>query len=172
MLYLSQDEYKKESKMFTPEEVSSLVLTKMKETAEAYLGMHCIRLTVRYPCPYLVKYLLNVFQKMPIVCCKIWQKLARRSTINDTKVAQCIINDGVLNSWAINSDSGPFSVLEWLFIWLLFTLQGIFEVKSTNGDTHLGGEDFDNRMVITLSTSSSASTRRTARVTSERWEGW
>uniref|UniRef100_A0A671NHY9 Heat shock protein family A (Hsp70) member 8 n=1 Tax=Sinocyclocheilus anshuiensis TaxID=1608454 RepID=A0A671NHY9_9TELE len=102
-----QVEYKGETKTFYPEEISSMVLTKMKEIAEAYLGKHV-----------LVVYIICTYT---LIANKT-QKLDRNVLIFDL-------------------GGGTFDVS------ILTIEDGIFEVKSTAGDTHLGGEDFDNRMV-------------------------
>eukprot|EP00731_Ephydatia_muelleri_P022399 Em0014g990a len=114
-----QVEYKCETKTFFPEEVSSMVLTKMKETAEAYLGtvdagviagLNVLRI-INEPTAAAIAYGLD-------------KKL---------KAEQNIL--------IFDLGGGTFDVS------VLTIEEGIFEVKSTAGDTHLGGEDFDNRMV-------------------------
>merc|ERR1712213_260070 len=109
-------EYKNETKRFTPEECSSMILTKMKETAEAYLGTEVKDAVVTVPAYF------NDSQRQA------------------TKDAGVIAGLNVLR--IINElGGGTFDVS------ILSIEGGIFEVKSTAGDTHLGGEDFDNRMV-------------------------
>ncbi|KAH8599786.1 heat shock protein 70 family [Bisporella sp. PMI_857] len=87
-------DFKGEKKQFTPEEISSMVLVKMRETAESYLG----------------------------------------GTVNNAVVTDAGLIAGLNVLRIINEPTARYC-------------EGIFEVKSTAGDTHLGGEDFDNRLV-------------------------
>merc|ERR1712228_974842 len=102
-------EYKNEEKTFTPEEISSMVLVKMKETAEAYLGSDVKEAVITVP--------------------------AIAYGLDKKKGSQ------ECNVLILDLGGGTFDVS------ILTIEEGIFEVKSTAGDTHLGGEDFDNRMV-------------------------
>merc|ERR1711935_942413 len=124
-----QVEYKNETKTFTPEEISSMVLVKMKETAEAYLGMDVKEAVVTVPAYF------NDSQR---------QATKDAGVISGLNVLR-IINEPTAAAIAYGLDkkkgSAECNVL-------IFDLGGgTFEVKSTAGDTHLGGEDFDNRMV-------------------------
>ncbi|XP_050523399.1 heat shock 70 kDa protein cognate 4-like [Daktulosphaira vitifoliae] len=132
--------YKGENKTFSPEEVSSMVLTKMKETAEAYLGKTVSNAVITVPAYF------NDSQR---------QATKDSGTIAGLNVMR-IINEPTAAAIAYGLDkktSGERNVLIFdlgggTFDVSILTIEdGIFEVKSTAGDTHLGGEDFDNRMV-------------------------
>lgn len=133
-------DYKGESKTFYPEEISSMVLTKMKEIAEAYLGKTVTNAVVTVPAYF------NDSQR---------QATKDSGTIAGLNVLR-IINEPTAAAIAYGLDkkgSGERNVLIFdlgggTFDVSCLTIEdGIFEVKSTAGDTHLGGEDFDNRMV-------------------------
>ncbi|XP_014245165.1 heat shock 70 kDa protein cognate 4 isoform X2 [Cimex lectularius] len=135
-----QVQYKGENKTFFPEEISSMVLTKMKETAEAYLGKTVTNAVVTVPAYF------NDSQR---------QATKDAGTISGLNVLR-IINEPTAAAIAYGLDkkgAGERNVLIFdlgggTFDVSILTIEdGIFEVKSTAGDTHLGGEDFDNRMV-------------------------
>jgi len=132
-------EYKGERKSFKAEEISSMVLIKMKEIAEAYLGKEVKNAVVTVPAYF------NDSQR---------QATKDAGSISGLNVLR-IINEPTAAAIAYGLDKkgdeknvlifdlggGTFDVS------LLTIEEGIFEVKATAGDTHLGGEDFDNRMV-------------------------
>ncbi|XP_013778668.1 heat shock 70 kDa protein cognate 4 [Limulus polyphemus] len=133
-------EYKGEVKSFYPEEISSMVLTKMKEIAEAYLGKTISNAVITVPAYF------NDSQR---------QATKDAGTISGMNVLR-IINEPTAAAIAYGLDkkgTGERNVLIFdlgggTFDVSILTIEdGIFEVKSTAGDTHLGGEDFDNRMV-------------------------
>ncbi|CAO3616852.1 unnamed protein product [Cunninghamella echinulata] len=132
--------FKGETKTFTPEEISSMVLTKMRETSEAYLGCQVKDAVVTVPAYF------NDSQR---------QATKDAGTIAGLNVLR-IINEPTAAAIAYGLDkktTGEHNVLIFdlgggTFDVSLLTIEdGIFEVKATAGDTHLGGEDFDNRLV-------------------------
>ena len=135
-----QVNYKGETKTFFPEEISSMVLIKMKETAEAFLGGTVKDAVVTVPAYF------NDSRR---------QATKDASTIAGLNVL-CIINEPTAAAIAYGLDKkvgGERNVLIFdlgggTFDVSILTIEDdIFEVKSTVGDTHLGGEDFDTKMV-------------------------
>lgn len=131
---------KGETKRFYPEQISAFILTKMKETAEAYLG--------------------HKVKKAVITCPAYFNDSQRQATKDAGAIAGLdvirVINEPTASAIAYGLDKnikdekrvlifdfggGTFDVS------ILALEGGVFEVKSTAGDTHLGGEDFDVRMV-------------------------
>jgi len=134
-------EYKNEEKSFTPEEISSMVLTKMKETAEAYLGHDVKDAVVTVPAYF------NDSQRQATKDSGVIAGLNVLRIINEPTAAAIAYGldkkkgADECNVLIFDLGGGTFDVS------ILTIEEGIFEVKSTAGDTHLGGEDFDNRMV-------------------------
>jgi heat shock 70kDa protein 1/2/6/8 len=135
-----QVEYKNEVKDFAPEEISAMVLVKMKQTAEAFLGGNVGKAVVTVPAYF------NDSQRQATKDAGTISGLNVLRIINEPTAAAIAygldkIGRGEKNVLIFDLGGGTFDVS------LLTIDDGIFEVKATSGNTHLGGEDFDNRMV-------------------------
>ncbi|CBF80914.1 HS70_TRIRU Heat shock 70 kDa protein [Aspergillus nidulans FGSC A4] len=133
-------EFKGETKQFTPEEISSMVLTKMRETAEAFLGGTVNNAVITVPAYF------NDSQRQATKDAGLIAGLNVLRIINEPTAAAIAYGldkkvEGERNVLIFDLGGGTFDVS------LLTIEEGIFEVKATAGDTHLGGEDFDNRLV-------------------------
>ncbi|KAA3456436.1 heat shock 70 kDa protein [Gossypium australe] len=134
--------YKGEEKQFAAEEISSMVLIKMKEVAEAYLGQSVKNAVITVPAYF------NDSQRQATKDAGAISGLNVLRIINEPTAAAIAYGldkkasrSGEKNVLIFDLGGGTFDVS------LLTIEEGIFEVKATAGDTHLGGEDFDNRLV-------------------------
>jgi len=135
-------EYKAETKTFAPEEVSSMVLVKMKETAEAYLGHDVKDSVITVPAYF------NDSQRQATKDAGIISGMNVLRIINEPTAAAIAYGLDKKKGASQESNVLIFDLGGGTFDVSILTIEdGIFEVKSTAGDTHLGGEDFDNRMV-------------------------
>ena len=140
-----QVEYNGENKTFAPEEISSMVLIKMKEIAEAYLGKIVKKAVITVPAYF------NDAQRNATKDAGAISGLDVLRIINEPTAAA--IAYGLDNSEKGGKGKKERTVLIFdlgggtFDVSLLTIDSGIFTVKATAGDTHLGGQDFDNRVM-------------------------
>ncbi len=123
---------------YSPSQVSAFILGKMKETAEAYLGEKVTQAVITVPAYF------NDAQRQATKDAGKIAGLEVLRIINEPTAAALAYgmdkkNGGVIAVYDLGGGTFDVSVLE--------IGDGVFEVKSTNGDTFLGGEDFDNRVI-------------------------
>merc|ERR1712023_90882 len=128
-----------EKKTFAPEEVSAMILGKMRSIAEGFLGKEIKNAVVTVPAYF------NDAQRQATKDAGTISGMTVRRIINEPTAAAIAYGldkkDGEKNILVFDLGGGTFDVT------LLTIDNGVFEVLATNGDTHLGGEDFDQRIM-------------------------
>ena len=132
--------YKGEDRVFQPEEISSMVLVKMKEIAESFIGTEVKDAVITVPAYF------NDSQRQATKDAGLIAGLNVLRIINEPTAAAIAYGldkkgQGEKNILIYDLGGGTFDVT------IMAIEDGIFEVKSTAGDTHLGGEDFDHRLM-------------------------
>lgn len=136
--------YQGEKKQFSPQQLAAMIITKMKETAESYLGETVTHIVVTTPARF------NDSQRQAtkdacaiagLECLRVISEPTAAALAYGLDKQKSAKGKKEQNVLIFDCGGGTFDVS------VICIDEGIFEVKATNGDTHLGGEDLDNKMV-------------------------
>ncbi|CAF4839108.1 unnamed protein product, partial [Rotaria sp. Silwood2] len=133
-------QYRDRMILFTPEEICSMVLAKMKQIAEAYCNEKISNAIITIPAYFNYSQRQVIKDAATIAGLNVW-RIINASTAAALAYGFDKNVPAERNVLVFDLGAGTLNVS------VLKIEQGIFEVKSTSGDIHLGGEDFDNRMV-------------------------
>ncbi|CAL9040270.1 unnamed protein product [Musa banksii] len=133
-------QYKGEEQQFTAEEITSMILVKMREIAESYLGCATDDVVITVPA-YFSDHQREATKNAGAIAGLNIVGLINEPTAAAIAYGLHKRSNSETNVLIFDLGGGTFDVS------VLTISQGVFEVKATAGDAHLGGEDFDNRMV-------------------------
>lgn len=127
-----------ESKQFTPQEISAMILAKMKADAEAYLGETITEAVITVPA-YFDDSQRNATKEAGKIAGFVVKRIVNEPTASSLAYGLDKKKSEQIAVYDLGGGTFDISILE--------IGEGVFEVKSTNGDTFLGGDDFDKRVI-------------------------